>query len=715
MYITDKFICFYSNLFGMEKKIRIPYSHITLITKEKTALVIPNAIAITTYRKEYIFRSFWDRDECFEMLKAFIKKFKGVPGSTPTTASVSTGSSAVTSLTTGSTVPAVGSPDSLSTASGRFLSTQSDNKATNASSNAIVVSGTSGAGTSFSGASTVGVETGTAASISTAGAEVRDRSGSSGPAATKRKSTALSGDADVEVDSLVGADPKPDQAVPVTNMQASFDAECAKSKLRVVVSSGESLNIGLTGFIEKFIDDSAPYSLQRHHEVIGDQNMNLTKWTVPVGMGGGGETKVITTSTRDMKFMKIVNLPGLKQTRGIKIQKCQRFGDKGLILQTSTRLDDVPMADSFSVEEAVIVRPVGEADSMVNVEIYLEVKFIKYTMLKSLIESNTNGEVTKWLNEYLAAWKAFLSGPATTVGVASSSNLAKDMALFAEESAKSRLKVSCFSNELLNVSLSDFLSNFVEDGASYDLVKHHEVVGDNSMELPLWLGDEYDANRSTRTMKFMKVCNLPGLKQTRAAKSQKWSRCGNAGTVIYTSTKLEDVPFADVFTVDDSFIVKAVGPNQVSIDAMMEVKYVKSTMMKNFIDGSTNKEVVQWCKEYLAALRKHVATLPGALPMTGAVATSTVVPATVDLQVGIGGPLQMVDDFLDSFGFTGGRYIVGVSAILLLTMLFVTSAYRSTNAELYLLRQEIKSLSTQVAELVAQNQQLMGQCTGGVK
>ena len=76
MYITDKFICFYSNLFGMEKKIRIPYSHITLITKEKTALVIPNAIAITTYRKEYIFRSFWDRDECFEMLKSFIKKYK---------------------------------------------------------------------------------------------------------------------------------------------------------------------------------------------------------------------------------------------------------------------------------------------------------------------------------------------------------------------------------------------------------------------------------------------------------------------------------------------------------------------------------------------------------------------------------------------------------------------------------------------------------------
>ena len=48
MYVTNRFLCFYSNLFGVEKKIRIPYSHITMITKENTALVIPNAIAIAT-------------------------------------------------------------------------------------------------------------------------------------------------------------------------------------------------------------------------------------------------------------------------------------------------------------------------------------------------------------------------------------------------------------------------------------------------------------------------------------------------------------------------------------------------------------------------------------------------------------------------------------------------------------------------------------------
>jgi len=74
LYVTDRFVCFYSNLFGLEKKIRIPFSHITVVTKENTALVIPNAIAISTFKKQYVFRSFWDRDHCFFMLKSFISK-----------------------------------------------------------------------------------------------------------------------------------------------------------------------------------------------------------------------------------------------------------------------------------------------------------------------------------------------------------------------------------------------------------------------------------------------------------------------------------------------------------------------------------------------------------------------------------------------------------------------------------------------------------------
>ena len=78
LYVTNKFLCFYSNLFSVEKKLRIPFNHIKSITKENTAMVIPNAICITTFRrnitKEYIFRSFWDRDECYRIIADVLKR-----------------------------------------------------------------------------------------------------------------------------------------------------------------------------------------------------------------------------------------------------------------------------------------------------------------------------------------------------------------------------------------------------------------------------------------------------------------------------------------------------------------------------------------------------------------------------------------------------------------------------------------------------------------
>ena len=65
-------------LFGFEKKIKIPYSHVTCVTKENTAVFIPNAIAVITARKEYVVRSFWDRDDCFNLLRAYHEMYRTV-------------------------------------------------------------------------------------------------------------------------------------------------------------------------------------------------------------------------------------------------------------------------------------------------------------------------------------------------------------------------------------------------------------------------------------------------------------------------------------------------------------------------------------------------------------------------------------------------------------------------------------------------------------
>ena len=55
------------------------------------------------------------------------------------------------------------------------------------------------------------------------------------------------------------------------------------------------------------------------------------------------------------RLLQPVNLPGLASTRGVKLQKYRKFDDVGLILCSSTRLEDVPCADSFSVEDTLVV------------------------------------------------------------------------------------------------------------------------------------------------------------------------------------------------------------------------------------------------------------------------------------------------------------------------------------------------------------------------
>ncbi|KAI6652287.1 GRAM domain-containing protein 1B-like [Oopsacas minuta] len=62
MYVSQNWLCFYSNIFMIENKLIIPFAHVTALTKERTALVIPNAITITANNAKYGFSSFVARD-----------------------------------------------------------------------------------------------------------------------------------------------------------------------------------------------------------------------------------------------------------------------------------------------------------------------------------------------------------------------------------------------------------------------------------------------------------------------------------------------------------------------------------------------------------------------------------------------------------------------------------------------------------------------------
>uniref|UniRef100_A0ABM5ET28 Protein Aster-A isoform X2 n=1 Tax=Pogona vitticeps TaxID=103695 RepID=A0ABM5ET28_9SAUR len=68
LYLSENWICFYSNIFRWETTISIQLKDVKCIKKEKTAKLIPNAIQICTETEKHFFTSFGARDRCFMLI-----------------------------------------------------------------------------------------------------------------------------------------------------------------------------------------------------------------------------------------------------------------------------------------------------------------------------------------------------------------------------------------------------------------------------------------------------------------------------------------------------------------------------------------------------------------------------------------------------------------------------------------------------------------------
>ncbi|XP_039181491.1 protein Aster-A isoform X3 [Crotalus tigris] len=68
LYLSENWICFYSNIFRWETTISIQLKEVICIKKEKTAKLIPNAIQICTESEKHFFTSFGARDRCFMLI-----------------------------------------------------------------------------------------------------------------------------------------------------------------------------------------------------------------------------------------------------------------------------------------------------------------------------------------------------------------------------------------------------------------------------------------------------------------------------------------------------------------------------------------------------------------------------------------------------------------------------------------------------------------------
>ncbi|CAG8571511.1 7577_t:CDS:2 [Gigaspora rosea] len=90
IYVSLNHICFHANILGWVTDVVIPFSDIKCIEKKMTALVIPNAIQITTVKSKYLFASFIFRDGAYDL---FVKLWRRVNPTYGHRSSLSDGSS----------------------------------------------------------------------------------------------------------------------------------------------------------------------------------------------------------------------------------------------------------------------------------------------------------------------------------------------------------------------------------------------------------------------------------------------------------------------------------------------------------------------------------------------------------------------------------------------------------------------------------------------
>ncbi|KAM6312428.1 protein Aster-B isoform 4-T4 [Podargus strigoides] len=68
LYLSENWICFYSNIFRWETLLTIRLKDVCSMTKEKTARLIPNAIQVCTDTEKHFFTSFGARDRTYMMM-----------------------------------------------------------------------------------------------------------------------------------------------------------------------------------------------------------------------------------------------------------------------------------------------------------------------------------------------------------------------------------------------------------------------------------------------------------------------------------------------------------------------------------------------------------------------------------------------------------------------------------------------------------------------
>eukprot|EP00551_Chaetoceros_affinis_P004295 CAMPEP_0203666328 /NCGR_PEP_ID=MMETSP0090-20130426/3382_1 /ASSEMBLY_ACC=CAM_ASM_001088 /TAXON_ID=426623 /ORGANISM="Chaetoceros affinis, Strain CCMP159" /LENGTH=640 /DNA_ID=CAMNT_0050530175 /DNA_START=163 /DNA_END=2082 /DNA_ORIENTATION=+ len=177
---------------------------------------------------------------------------------------------------------------------------------------------------------------------------------------------------------------------------------------------------------------------------------------------------------------------------------------------------------------------------------------------------------------------------------------------------------------LPNYTLDEFYTKFLDDDAPCSLeVFQRTVIKDENIQLSPWnkvspfttpsspsssTNTDDIEETMTRTLSFLHLrkSSKIGPSTAQTTRQQICSKFGPSGVVLHTTTKLDGVPYSDCFLVEEEWIIEPLqreeGGGGIQLSVRLKVTFVKSTVMKKIISKQSKEEVKKWYNLYLPYL-----------------------------------------------------------------------------------------------------------------
>jgi len=399
LYVGTNALAFYSNLFGIERKLLLDYAHVSTVNEYRTT-----SISISYKDQEYKFRALPRRSDVLAVLKRLILD--------------ATGRDCV-ALVVSSTQPMPadfklskieGSRNKFRTKNFKLHGEQFPSRRRSRINSADVYPNTK---QSLLDHRQRSHSTGTLAELVGSNSSTQEHSISI--SRVDSTDSNLGDNLTGEVLGFLGYTPLLDNldddtnyigdTLPSTeNHQASLDSfYCMKNETKETFKNilfydhCISNQCKVDTFYERFFSDTAAHPIEHYQRhVIGDSEVRSTPWTMIVS----DCDTCYTTMERLITFRHKVSAPvGPPTARATKHQKCYMFGTHGFIIETQTTLKDVPNSDCFRVEDRIVVEQFN--DEAIKITIGVQVLFMKNTIWKKLIERMTRTESDAWFQGYV--------------------------------------------------------------------------------------------------------------------------------------------------------------------------------------------------------------------------------------------------------------------------------------------------------------------------